>query len=155
MAEDNLLAHYGPKLARVPLRLTPFLLQQKVMEALLAQIFRDALEEGELDFLAGHHLALQVPDLGIHWHLSVLDGRLVVRQPARQADVVFRANSAELLLVAARKVDPDTLFFQRRLAIEGDTELGLQVKNLIDSLDLGALPPLLSGPLQAVAQRLA
>jgi predicted lipid carrier protein YhbT len=27
------------------------------------------------------------------------------------------------------------LFFQRRLVIEGDTELGLALKNLLDSLD--------------------
>jgi predicted lipid carrier protein YhbT len=33
-------------------------------------------------------------------------------------------------MIAARKQDPDTLFFQRRLVIEGDTELGLYVKNL-------------------------
>ncbi|MGB7997639.1 MAG: SCP2 sterol-binding domain-containing protein, partial [Photobacterium halotolerans] len=40
----------------------------------------------------------------------------------------------------ARKVDPDTLFFQRRLTMQGDTELGLAVKNLLDSLDLDSLP---------------
>ncbi|MGL4734573.1 MAG: ubiquinone anaerobic biosynthesis accessory factor UbiT, partial [Enterovibrio sp.] len=45
------------------------------------------------------------------------------------------------LLLAARKEDPDTLFFQRRLLIEGDTALGLQVKNALDSVDLSALPP--------------
>lgn len=38
------------------------------------------------------------------------------------------------------KEDPDSLFFQRRLRIEGDTELGLEVKNLMDSLDLDELP---------------
>jgi predicted lipid carrier protein YhbT len=48
-------------------------------------------------------------------------------------------------LIAGRKEDPDTLFFQRRLSIEGDTELGLEVKNLMDSVDLDALPkPMLS-----------
>ncbi|WP_438883789.1 ubiquinone anaerobic biosynthesis accessory factor UbiT, partial [Bacillus cereus group sp. Bce006] len=35
------------------------------------------------------------------------------------------------------------LFFQRRLSIEGDTELGLAVKNLMDSVDLEQLPPVL------------
>lgn len=40
----------------------------------------------------------------------------------------------------AEKEDPDSLFFQRRLRIEGDTELGLEVKNLMDSLDLDELP---------------
>jgi len=34
-----------------------------------------------------------------------------------------------------REEDPDTLFFNRKLVIEGDTELGLIVKNLLDSID--------------------
>ncbi|MGO2436765.1 MAG: ubiquinone anaerobic biosynthesis accessory factor UbiT, partial [Serratia proteamaculans] len=47
------------------------------------------------------------------------------------------------------KQDPDTLFFQRRLQIEGDTELGLYVKNLMDAIELEAMPaPLRIGLLQ-------
>ena len=34
-----------------------------------------------------------------------------------------------------REEDPDTLFFNRKLQIEGDTELGLITKNLLDSVD--------------------
>ena len=57
-----------------------------------------------------------------------------------QEDVSFKAAGDDLLLIAGRKQDPDTLFFQRRLQIEGDTELGLEVKNLIDAIDLDQLP---------------
>jgi O2-independent ubiquinone biosynthesis accessory factor UbiT len=42
--------------------------------------------------------------------------------------------------MAGRFEDPDTLFFQRRLVIEGDTELGLGVKNFLDGLDEERLP---------------
>ncbi len=58
-------------------------------------------------------------------------------------DVCFSAKSDDLLLIAARKQDPDSLFFQRRLVIEGDTELGLEVKNLIDAIEIEKLPKLL------------
>lgn len=54
-------------------------------------------------------------------------------------------------MIAARKEDPDTLFFQRRLRIEGDTELGLYVKNLMDSIDLDTMPPLLKNGLLRLA----
>jgi predicted lipid carrier protein YhbT len=37
--------------------------------------------------------------------------------------------------LAARKEDPDTLFFSRRLVMEGDTELGLLIKNTLDAID--------------------
>ena len=43
------------------------------------------------------------------------------------------------LLLAARREDSDTLFFQRRLRMEGDTELGLEVKNFLDGLDVDSL----------------
>jgi len=66
-----------------------------------------------------------------------------------EADVWFRGNANDLLLVAARKIDPDTLFFQRRLVIEGDTELGLEVKNLMDAIELEHMPaPLRIGLMQ-------
>jgi len=55
-------------------------------------------------------------------------------------DVSFSATGDDLVLIAGRKQDPDTLFFQRRLKIEGDTELGLEVKNLIDAIDIDQLP---------------
>jgi len=68
-----------------------------------------------------------------------------------QEDVAFRGNLNDLVLIAGRKEDPDTLFFQRRLSIEGDTELGLEVKNLMDSVDLQSLPK----PLQTLLNQLA
>ena len=42
--------------------------------------------------------------------------------------------------LASRQEDQDTLFFQRSLMIEGDTELGLGIKNLLDSLEPEQLP---------------
>ena len=67
--------------------------------------------------------------------------------PARgQPDVVVRAAPRDYLALALRREDPDTLFFSRRLAIEGDTELGLVVKNALDAVDWDALP----APLQRV-----
>ena len=41
--------------------------------------------------------------------------------------------------------------FQRRLRIEGDTELGLYVKNLMDSIDLDTMPALLKNGLLRLA----
>ena len=78
-------------------------------------------------------------DIGLLWYTSVVDGRLVVSSTAK-ADVSFSADASDLLMIAARKQDPDTLFFQRRLVIEGDTELGLYVKNLMDAIELEQMP---------------
>jgi predicted lipid carrier protein YhbT len=48
------------------------------------------------------------------------------------------ATVSAFLQMLTRQEDPDTLFFHRRLAIEGDTELGLLVKNLLDRIELPA-----------------
>ncbi|MEH8395700.1 SCP2 domain-containing protein [Klebsiella pneumoniae] len=133
------LVHFGPSLMSVPVKLAPFALKRQVLEQALSWQFRQALAEGELEFLEGRWLSIHVRDIGLLWYTSVVDGRLVVSQQA-DADVSFSADASDLLMIAARKQDPDTLFFQRRLVIEGDTELGLYVKNLMDAIELEQMP---------------
>ena len=88
-------------------------------------------------------IELDSPRLGVTVSLR---GRSFL--PARgRPDVVIRAAPRDYLALALRREDPDTLFFTRRLAIEGDTELGLIVKNALDAVDWDALP----GPLQRFA----
>lgn len=133
------LVHFGPSLMSVPVKLAPFALKRQVLEQVLSWQFRQALAEGELEFLEGRWLSIHVRDIGLLWYTSVVDGRLAVSQQA-DADVSFSADASDLLMIAARKQDPDTLFFQRRLVIEGDTELGLYVKNLMDAIELEQMP---------------
>lgn len=144
------LVHFGPSLLSVPVKLAPFALKRQVLEQLLSWQFRQALAEGELAFLEGRWLSIHVRDIGLLWYTSVVDGRLVVSQQA-DADVSFSADASDLLMIAARKQDPDTLFFQRRLVIEGDTELGLYVKNLMDAIELEQMPKALRVMLMQMA----
>ena len=133
------LVQLGPSMLSVPVKLAPFALKRQVLEQVLSWQFRQALDDGELDFLDGRWLSIEVRDIGLTWFTSVENGRLVVSDAA-QADVSFSADASDLLMIAARKQDPDTLFFQRRLVIEGDTELGLYVKNLMDAIELEQMP---------------
>lgn len=136
------LVHLGPSLMSVPVKLTPFALKRQVLEQVLHWQFRQALADGELEFLEGRWLSIEVRDIGLRWFTSVDNGRLIVSQTA-QSDVSFSADASDLLMIAARRQDPDTLFFQRRLVIEGDTELGLYVKNLMDAIELEQMPKVL------------
>lgn len=55
----------------------------------------------------------------------------------RLAPVKMRTmHPAIVVTLAMRKEDPDTLFFSRRLSMQGDTELGLLLKNTLDALEL-------------------
>ncbi|MFA9439731.1 SCP2 domain-containing protein [Uliginosibacterium sp. sgz301328] len=89
---------------------------------------------GDLDFLEGKTVCIKVSDLGIEARVQV-NGERFRAAASSEADVSFQASSLDYARVALREEDPDTLFFQRRLRIEGDTELGLALKNLLDSIE--------------------
>lgn len=141
----------GPSLLRLPIKFTPFALQRHVLEQVLRWQFREALAEGELEFLSGRWLRIEVTDMALEWYMTIDNGQLKVSRQAH-AQVSFSGNANDLILIAARREDPDTLFFQRRLRIEGDTELGLYVKNLMDAVDLATMPALLRIALAHMAE---
>lgn len=145
------LVRKAPSLLRAPARWLPFALQQKMMGSLLTTIFSEALADGDFEFLTGRWLQIEVRDLQLVWFISYADSRLVIAEKTPHVDVTFSAELNDLVLIAGRKEDPDSLFFQRRLRIEGDTELGLEVKNLMDSIDLTILPSVLRYGLQDFA----
>lgn len=83
--------------------------------------------------MRGRVVSIQVADGGIDARVRLVAIGFV---PARaMPDVVIRASAFDYLRLARREEDPDTLFFARRLAIEGDTELGLAVKNALDAVE--------------------
>ncbi|MGL5290354.1 MAG: ubiquinone anaerobic biosynthesis accessory factor UbiT [Vibrionaceae bacterium] len=126
---------------QIPAKLTPAPIRNLVVKSALQQALAAQIAQGDLDFLLGRTLEVRVNDLDFCTFISLQEHTLVVtHEQEAEADVRFSGCLNDLLLLAARKEDPDTLFFQRRLLIEGDTELGLQVKNALDSVDLSALP---------------
>lgn len=51
-------------------------------------------------------------------------------------DVIVRARMPDYFALALGREDADSLFFSRRLTIEGDTELALVLKNALDAARL-------------------
>ncbi len=131
-----------PKILKPSLRLLPYTAQKSMLIPALHSIFSEAIEDGDFEFLQNKWLKISITDLQLDWWLSFDQDRLIMAAPNDNIveDVSFSANGDDLVLIAGRKQDPDTLFFQRRLKIEGDTELGLEVKNLIDAIDIDQLP---------------
>lgn len=126
-------------LLKVPVRMMPFPLQRRLLEHLLRETFQAHAAQGRMQFLYGRWLRFAVTDLNSNWNVSYGElGPIVADSPLRP-DVTIRGDLAAFVALAHQEEDPDTLFFQRRLVIEGDTELGLQVKNLMFASDL---PPL-------------
>tara|TARA_Y100001956_G_scaffold62512_1_gene62571 strand:- start:1167 stop:1694 length:528 start_codon:yes stop_codon:yes gene_type:complete len=146
------LVQNAASILRSPVHLLPQSVQKKALLEGLKTVFKEALEDGDFEFLEEKWLKVEVKDMQLSWYISYEDERLVVADKPVQEDVAFSGNLNDLVLIAGRKEDPDTLFFQRRLSIEGDTELGLEVKNLMDSVDLDSLPKALQSLLNQLAE---
>jgi len=128
------------KLIAMPGRLLPYAAQKPLVSLALNQAFRIPLEHGEMRFLEGARVRIKVTDLCIDWLIGVHGDRIRPIERERAHDVCISGESRDFLQLATRRSDPDTLFFQRRIRVEGDTELGLGVKNTMDSMDWDDLP---------------
>lgn len=94
------------------------------------------LPEDALEAFEGRVFVVEVLDTGGRACFTCRNGVFLPRLYVDAApDLAFRANLSAFLQLLARQEDPDTLFFNRELSIEGDTELGLLVKNMLDAIE--------------------
>ena len=110
------------------------------------------LAAGALDDLAGRRLGLEATDLGQRWIIAVGQRSVEVLPPTTPAEAIVRGEVTDLMLLASRLEDADTLFFHRRLQLTGDVELGLLVRNLLDQLPWESLPRPLRSALRGGAR---
>ena len=125
-----------PAFLRLPFKFTPGGLHNRVFVTSLNRLFKQELADDELDFMEQKIIALHVKDAGLNIRFTLKDQKIVACHPAARADLTMEGTVYDFLLLASRREDPDTLFFNRRLKLSGDTELGLYVKNFLDALDL-------------------
>ena len=123
----------------MPLAIIPDRVHSTAVVTLLNRVFADALREGELDYLHGHSVRIHVRDMQLTFCITLQQGRLAASRARNMPDLSITGTLHAFLLLAARCEDTDTLFFQRRLRMEGNTELGLEVKNFLDGLDVDSL----------------
>ncbi len=88
-----------------------------------------------LTTLEGKRVCIRVTDTPVQLHLRVTKGALAVAATPEEPHVTLRGRLADFARLATRAEDPDTLFFQRRLSLEGETETGLAIKNALDALE--------------------
>lgn len=112
-----------------------------VLAAALNVALAPQLPEDVRARLLRRRLRIEVRDARIVMDFTWAGERFRALPRQAQADLTIGATGPDFLRLAQRLEDPDTLFFSRRLTIEGDTELGLVVKNTLDALDLPVLDP--------------
>jgi predicted lipid carrier protein YhbT len=110
-----------------------------ILSSILNRVFIHEIQDGELDFLQGRVVQINVSDLGLGYDLT-LDGGTISQARHRQADLVVTGSVYDYLLLISGKEDPDTLFFQRHLVMDGDAGLGVHLKNMLSAIEIDQLP---------------
>lgn len=115
--------------ARLPIAPPSWLLARVLDRQLLPRLPADARAA-----LGGRPIELHVTDFGLRVRLS-LGAQGFAPAPDR-GDPALRiaATAASFARLARGDEDPDRLFFERVLVMEGDTELGLVLKNTLDAI---------------------
>lgn len=121
---------------------------RRVTEHFLNKALQRPLASGEFEFLRGRIVTIHVLDLDFSITITALDNRRLRLLGSKGAETRISATAKDFVGLAAGHIDPDTLFFQRRLRIEGDVALGLETKNTLDGVERGTLP----APLRTLLQ---
>lgn len=122
------------------LRLLPAHWQAHWLELAMERVLAAPIASGSLDALAGRRIGIEISDLGLRWVVCLRGGHMRVCPASTSAEATVRGTATDLLLLASRRDDADTLFFQRRLVLTGDVELGLTARNLLDQLPWQDVP---------------
>jgi predicted lipid carrier protein YhbT len=124
----------GALLARLPAYPGSIMLVTALNLGLSGQLQGDVRQ-----LLLGKKLRIHVRDARLTFDFTWNGESFAACGPGAPADLTISAGSYDFFQLAQRREDPDTLFFSRRLSMEGDTELGLVVKNALDALEMPVL----------------
>lgn len=144
-AADSLFAVFAPLAVRLPA------LPGSMLLSAGANLVFGPEPPQALTPLFGKVVRICVTDAGLTFNLKATARGFAACRGTTAPVVQISACSRDFLSLARREVDPDTLFFDRRLSIEGDTELGLLLKNTLDALDLSEVFSVLPGPLRLLS----
>lgn len=125
-----------PSILSIPFKLVASTIHSRILVSFLNLLLKEQIDDGELDFLENKNLCIKVCDANIAYFISLKNNQLIPVKSTVNNDIEIQAKIYDYLQLAARQQDPDTLVFQRKLVMLGNTELGLELKNFLDGLDL-------------------
>ncbi|MBS0442795.1 MAG: SCP2 sterol-binding domain-containing protein [Proteobacteria bacterium] len=108
----------------------PSLLAARVLDRVLLP----RLPEDARRALEGHCVELAVTDFGLRVRLRITPTGFASAGESGDTALRIAATGASYLRLLRGEDDPDRMFFERTLVMEGDTELGLVLKNTLDAI---------------------
>lgn len=124
-----------PSFLARPLTWLPPIFHNQTLVFALNQALKKPLQNNELDFLEKQILRIHVLDAEMVYSVSLENKKFIAADNKFLSNIQFEGTLYDFLLLVTRREDPDTLFFNRRLKLGGNTELGLELKNFLDALE--------------------
>lgn len=134
--DKNRLIESFFNLARIPLRFTPLLPEAVFASVFISGIFdkHPRLKE-KLKELDNKVFEFSATDLEKRFYLTFENMETkIFPYFAGEPDVTMKGEAKTLFYLLLGKEDPDTVFFSRRLEINGDTAAAILLKNMLASL---------------------
>ena len=114
---------------RLPVQPPSFVLARVLDRMLLPRLPADARAA-----LGNRTVELSITDLGLRVRLQLAAGGFRVAPAGSETALRIVAPASSYLRLLRGQDDADRLFFERLLVMEGDTEMGLVLKNTLDAI---------------------
>lgn len=121
--------HLRALVERLPVQPPSFVAARVLDQTLLPRLPADARQA-----LAGRCVELHVTDFGLRVRLWLTPAGFAPAPAHAEPALRITAPGSSYLRLLRGDDDPDRLFFERALVMEGDTELGLVLKNTLDAI---------------------
>ena len=122
------------QLLREVVRRLPVWPPSMVMAQALNRLWWPQVDEATQAELSGRVVELVVDDLGITCRLQAGPRGRAPASAGQAVALRLKATAQVYWRLLQGQDDPDTLFFDRRMVMEGDTEYGLLLKNTLDAV---------------------
>jgi len=119
----------SPLFSRLPVQPPSLVLSRMLSERWWPQVPMSARAG-----LCGRRVDVVVLDLGLTFRLCAEKRGIRLAMAQEPLAVTIQADARAFLDLMAGREDPDTLFFERRLVMEGDTAFALLLKNTLDAV---------------------
>jgi predicted lipid carrier protein YhbT len=116
-------------------RPSPAVLANGAFAAIVNRAARDRNLARRLVELDGKRIGIRATELPWPLEIVVEGAQASPAPPGEPAHVVVSGSFLDLWRLASRREDADTLFFERRLCIEGETETGVLLRNALEAVD--------------------
>ncbi|KOR30462.1 hypothetical protein TI04_05720 [Achromatium sp. WMS2] len=129
-----------PHYALLPVLMLPQELRNRLVAQALSLAFVRERQHGDLDFLEQRRVRIALSDVDLDFTITVQNRQILPVVDDGPVDLTVGGSLHDYLLLVTSREDPDTLFFQRRLHMQGNTGLGVHLKNFLAGVDLTSIP---------------